>query len=57
MGFCILLTSKMMADISDMIEGFTIVVLFEAQIFYKNLLLKFNLNIESNSGKKELHGP
>ena len=46
-----------MTDISDILEYFTIEVLFERQTFYKNLLLKYNLKIESNSGKKELHHP
>ena len=46
-----------MSDISNMIENFIIKVLFEVVIFYKNLLLKYNLNIESNSGKKELRRP
>ena len=46
-----------MSEISDMIEDFIIKVLFQPVTLYKNLSLKFNLNIESNSGKKELHRP
>ena len=44
-----------MSDISNMIEDFIIKVLFEVVIFYKSLLLKYNLDIESRSEKKELH--
>ena len=46
-----------MSDISNMVEDFIIKVLFQRGILYQNLLLKYNLNIESNSGKKELHRP
>ena len=51
----ILLTSKLMSDISNMIEDFIIKVLFQVGTLYQNLLLKYNLNIESSSGEKELH--
>ena len=44
-----------MSDISNMIENFIIKVLFQVGILYQNLLLKYNLNIESTRGKRELH--